>query len=260
MKTPLLYMALFSATLMTEAQVTAPATLAGYEYVESSDANRTSRVTLLEADGSFYDVFAYNYRIFTDLPLRFGGSYTYHANGDSTAVLSFSDGTGQTLIFDTPTSGHFSYSTQHPPNFFDPGFSIRPISGSGLLTNISARSLVSSTTPSIAGFIVGGSLPRYYLIRVVGPTLGQYGVTAAVGDPSLELFKGPDKIAENNDWNAQASNGAIMTDIFAKAGAFPLTAGSKDAALLVLLKPGLYSVKGLSAQSGELLVEIYLLP
>jgi hypothetical protein len=47
-----------------------------------------------------------------------------------------------------------------------------------------------------------------------------------------------------------------------EAGAFPLAAGSRDAALVLSLAPGAYTlrVSGVGGASGVALAEIYLLP
>ena len=54
----------------------------------------------------------------------------------------------------------------------------------------------------IGGFIVGGSYVGDVLVRVIGPSLAQYGVEEGVlADPTLELhdFTGA-LIASNDDW------------------------------------------------------------
>ena len=97
------------------------------------------------------------------------------------------------------------------------------------------------------------------LIRGIGPTLAALGVGGALADPRLDLFNGSSvKLQENDDWGGSAA----LAGAFASAGAFPLAAGSKDAALLVTLEPGTYSVQvsGVAGTAGAALVEIYEVP
>ena len=65
-------------------------------------------------------------------------------------------------------------------------------------------------------------------------------------------------IGENSDWGGTAE----LTAAFASVGAFVLPATSKDAALLVTLPPGNYSVQvsGVSNTTGVALVEVYEVP
>jgi len=107
--------------------------------------------------------------------------------------------------------------------------------------------------------VLGGSTPTKVLVRAIGPTLGAFGVPGTVVDPQLALFNSSSaKIGENNDWGGTAE----LTAAFASVGAFALPASSKDAALLVTLPPGLYSIQasGVSNTTGVALVEVYEVP
>lgn len=126
------------------------------------------------------------------------------------------------------------------------------------LVNVSVlKNLGSGLT---AGFVVGGTASRTVLIRVVGPTLGAapFNVGGAVTDPQLVLFAGQARIGENDNWGGAPSLAAAFTQV----GAFALPAGSRDAALLVTLAPGNYSVlaSGVANATGVALVEIYDVP
>ncbi len=125
------------------------------------------------------------------------------------------------------------------------------------LLNVSVRKHLG--TGLTAGFVLGGTTPTRVLIRVVGPGLAAFGVGGTVVDPQLTLFAGSTKIGENNDWAGTAELAAAFTSV----GAFALPAAtSKDAALLVSLNPGQYSVQatGVANTTGVALVEIYELP
>jgi hypothetical protein len=122
------------------------------------------------------------------------------------------------------------------------------------LVNVSARNRVNgSSEPLIAGFTVVGNAPRTILIRGVGPTLASFGVLGALSDPRLELYSGATKINENDTWATSLST------TFGAVGAFALIPGGRDAALLVTLAPGGYTVQvsGVGGATGDALIELY---
>ena len=97
------------------------------------------------------------------------------------------------------------------------------------------------------------------LLRGVGPTLAQFGITGFLRDPTIELYSGNVKIASNDNWQ-DVVPGEIgkMEDARLAVGAFALTSPS-DAALLVTLPAGAYTlqVRGSGEQSGIALAEIH---
>ena len=122
------------------------------------------------------------------------------------------------------------------------------------LVNVSARNRVNgSSEPLIAGFTLVGNAPRTILIRGVGPTLASFGVLGALSDPRLELYSGATKINENDNWATSLST------TFGAVGAFALVPGGRDAALLVTLAPGGYTVQvsGVGETTGDALIELY---
>ncbi len=130
---------------------------------------------------------------------------------------------------------------------------------SGTLVNLSCRARVGTGGDVlIAGFVVRGSQPRRLLIRAVGPTLADLGVTGTLADPKIEVTAQSDgKIVGTNDnWDA------ALATTFTSVGAFALRAGSKDAALVLTLPPGAYTatVSGVSNTTGIAIVEVYDLP
>lgn len=122
------------------------------------------------------------------------------------------------------------------------------------LVNISTRSdTVAPGSNLTGGFVVKGSAGSV-LIRGIGPALAGLGIPGAMTDPRISLMSGQTVIATNDDWSGQA-----IADAAASTGAFPLTAGSKDAALLVTLAPGAYTVilTGAAGSGGVAMVEVY---
>jgi PKD repeat protein len=128
------------------------------------------------------------------------------------------------------------------------------------LTNVSARMEVTGGNGIlIAGLVIGGNGPKTVLVRGVGPALSQYGVTGALADPVITVFSGTTAIASNSSWGAGTSTAAQIASAASAVGAFPLPSGSKDAALLITLNPGAYTVEVTSASSttGVALIEVY---
>lgn len=127
------------------------------------------------------------------------------------------------------------------------------------LVNLSTLGFVGSGENALtAGFVISGNAPKRVLIRAVGPGLAQFGVGSLLTDPQLGLVPQgrSEPVATNDDWPDLSTLHAAFTS----AGAFPLTVGSKDAALVITLEPGAYTVvvSGVSdGSSGNALVEIY---
>jgi hypothetical protein len=116
-----------------------------------------------------------------------------------------------------------------------------------------------------AGFIIRGDGTKQVLIRAAGPSLAAFGVDGWLADPRLELFDGQSRrIAANDNWSDDgALAGAELSAVFARVGAFALGVGtSKDAALLVTLSPGNYTVQvsATGQTTGVALVEVYEVP
>lgn len=126
------------------------------------------------------------------------------------------------------------------------------------LTNVSVLKPIGDVLT--VGFTLGGSSPKPVLIRAVGPTLVAFGIGGTLADPRLAVFNSvdPTPIAQNDDWGGAAAVAAAIT----QTGAFGLQPTSKDAALVVTLAPGGYTVQvtGAGGGMGAALVEIYELP
>ena len=122
------------------------------------------------------------------------------------------------------------------------------------LVNIATRAAVGGAagTP-ISGFVLSGGSAKPVIVRAVGPTLGGFGVGGVLADPRLSIVSGNVTIATNDDW--RAADGATMTS----AGAFALSPGSKDAALVANLSAGAYTapVTVASGLGGVALLEVY---
>ncbi|PTY05691.1 hypothetical protein DB347_15100 [Opitutaceae bacterium EW11] len=133
-------------------------------------------------------------------------------------------------------------------------------SGKSRLTNISTRSETrTGANVQIAGFVVSGDFPKNVLIRASGPgiAVAPYRVPGTLADPVLTVYSGQTQIATNDDWSpSEVGDAAEYTHAFA----WPTN--SKDAALVLTLKPGAYTaqVTGKGDATGVTLIEVYEIP
>ena len=136
----------------------------------------------------------------------------------------------------------------------------------GKFANLSTRARVTGTSvPLTPGFVVSaGSGTRKFLIRAAGPALGPLGVSDFLANPTMILRRTGGTatvVATNDDWGTQT--GAITADLlrqtFEANGAFGFPSGSRDAAMIVDLAAGNYTVEvtGAGNTSGVAIVEVY---
>ncbi|MEY2879488.1 MAG: hypothetical protein RLZZ15_1868 [Verrucomicrobiota bacterium] len=126
---------------------------------------------------------------------------------------------------------------------------------SARLVNISTRGSVGTDASIlIGGFVIGGDA-KTVLVRAIGPGLAGFGVAGTLPDPTLSIFNSAGTVVATNDnWNAPDAA------TFAQVGAFPLTAGSRDAVVVATLQPGSYTaqISGLGAtRTGVAILEVY---
>ncbi len=138
-----------------------------------------------------------------------------------------------------------------------------PASSATAFTNLSARTFAGTGAQTlIAGFVLSGNVPKTYVIRGIGPGLAQFGVTGTLANPRLELHTTVNNqdviVASNAGWGGAQALSAAFTQV----AAFPLSAASADAALLISLTPGSYTaqVAGVGGTTGVALVEVYEVP
>jgi hypothetical protein len=131
-----------------------------------------------------------------------------------------------------------------------------PLGSDATLVNMANRARIGiGDDVSVTGFVVGGTQPKTVLVRVAGPSLAAFDVTGALANPQLSVVSGGQVIATNDDWG----NRPEIQQAWAKNGAFPFAASSADAAVIVVLNPGAYSVvaSGVNNSTGVALTEIY---
>lgn len=124
------------------------------------------------------------------------------------------------------------------------------------LLNISTRGNVQTgDNVMIGGFIIGGNGSQQVLVRAIGPSLGAFGVSDPLADPTVTLYDGQGmQIDFNDNWQENPAQAEIEATTLAPNDA-------KEAAVLQTLTPGGYTaiVQGANAATGTGLVEIYVL-
>lgn len=136
------------------------------------------------------------------------------------------------------------------------------------LINISNRGFAGMDADvMIPGFVVSEEGPKSFLLRAVGPTLTSFGVTGAMADPRMTLYRSnPDgtqtELFVNDDWGENLDP-SVIEAAAETVSAFALPTGSADAALVLTLEAGAYTIHGGSADgqsTGTILVEVYVVP
>jgi hypothetical protein len=131
--------------------------------------------------------------------------------------------------------------------------------GDARLINISSRGRVETgARQMIVGVTVGGTGTCRLLVRGIGPTLGAFGVGAALANPSATLYQNQVALLTNDDWWFSSQTDQIAS-LAPKLGAFDLGPYSADAAFLFSATPGTYTtiVSPSGTQSGVGLAEIF---
>lgn len=123
-----------------------------------------------------------------------------------------------------------------------------------VLQNVSTRGFVGSgDSIMIVGFVVADSA-KAVIVRALGPTLTQFGVSGVLADPQIEIFDAAGRvIGANDNWGAAEA----ATRIPAASGLTNIDA--RDAGLVLNLDPGSYTVvvRGAGGGTGNAIVEVY---
>ena len=140
-------------------------------------------------------------------------------------------------------------------------YDLSPGNGS-ILANISSRALVQTDdNVMIGGFMVRGTQSKKVIIRGIGPSLSQYGVSNTLPDPTLELHDNSGAlIASNDNWQHTIIGGIITRGQVAdiqNSGYAPTD--PRESAIIAELPPGNYTaiVRSRNIIIGVALVEVY---
>ena len=121
------------------------------------------------------------------------------------------------------------------------------------LANISTRGFVETgDNVLIGGTIITGNAPTRVLFRAIGPSLTDFGVPNALGDPTLELYDGNGQlIAGNDNWRDTQEAEIIATGI--------PPSNDLESAIVGNFTAGNYTaiVRGTDNTTGIAVVEVY---
>ena len=125
--------------------------------------------------------------------------------------------------------------------------------GGSVLANTSTRGFVSGGDNAlIAGFIIGNGGSDTVVVRAIGPSLADAGVTTPLADPTLDLYdENGTIIRSNNNWQ-ETQEGLIQSTGLAPTNVL-------ESAIMRSLTPGNYTavVRGNELGNGVALVEVY---
>jgi CSLREA domain-containing protein len=132
------------------------------------------------------------------------------------------------------------------------GYDLDPTAGSKL-GNLSTRALVQTgNNVMIGGFIITGAGQKRVIVRAIGPSLAQHGITNPLLDPTLELHNGNGAVIAFNDNWKDSQQAEIQATGLAPAN-------DLESAIVSTLAPGNYTaiVRGENNTIGVALVEVY---
>jgi hypothetical protein len=107
----------------------------------------------------------------------------------------------------------------------------------------------------IGGLAVPGNYPRLVVFKVLGPSLAAFGIETPLSNPRVTLFRGNEKILENDNWQSlriyeQSQSGLVC---------LPPT-DANESLISTYLEPGLYTavVSGEAGANGIALLEMHI--
>jgi hypothetical protein len=155
-----------------------------------------------------------------------------------------------TVTLQATQAGNANYSAALPVTLTFNVTAAHPLLNGSTLGNVS-----SSQQTITSGFSVLGSGTTTVLVRAVGPALAGFNVSNPLSHPMLSFYSGSTLLATNTGW----SSGNATTAVFDQVGAFALSVGSADAALVATVGAGTYTAVASAADgsSGEVLAEVY---
>ena len=192
---------------------------------------------------------------YEDAPLNYLIDYAF-------AESSFQTGTGVAQLLGLDAAGETIFYFQYSTHFCDEVYNARPLHLENTVfptvgpqaLNLSMRGTVSSGDNAlIGGFIVSGTDPKVIVIRALGPSLGNLGLSGVLPDPVLTVHDSSGAvIAINDDWQTDIGAAFMVANGLAPTN-------PSESATLQILAPGAYTavVTGKGSATGISLVEAY---
>jgi len=123
------------------------------------------------------------------------------------------------------------------------------------VANVSNRGMTGAGEQTlITGLIIRGGEPRNVVVRALGPSLSASGIQQVAGNPRLVVHREGIQIAENSDWKEDSRADELVQKYQTLA-----PSNDKEAALLLTLLPGSYTLQGINEDGteGVVLLEAY---
>ncbi len=176
---------------------------------------------------------------------------------------SFATGIGNAQLLGLDAAGEKAFYYQYPTHFCDQFYNSIPLHLESTkfpavgprVVNLSTRGTVlTGDNVLINGFIVSGNDPKTVVLRALGPSLSDFGVSGALADPVLTVHNSSGTVVASND-NWQTDIGAA----FMAENGFAPTNPAESATLVQNLVPGAYTVvvRGQNSTQGISLAEVY---
>jgi arylsulfate sulfotransferase len=176
---------------------------------------------------------------------------------------SFATGIGNAQLLGLDAAGEKVFYYQYPTHFCDQFYNSIPLhlesakfpAVAARVQNLSTRGTVmTGDNVLINGFIISGNDPKTVVLRALGPSLSDFGVSGALADPVLTVHNSSGTVVASND-NWQTDIGAA----FMAENGFAPTNPAESATLVQNLTPGAYTVvvRGQNSTQGISLAEVY---
>ena len=124
------------------------------------------------------------------------------------------------------------------------------------LSNISSRGFVGTDNEVMIGGFINAVADTRVIVRALGPSLTQFGVTGALADPVLGLFDANgNAITSNDNWQQSSQAAQIQSSGFAPPNALePAIISTRPLGNTTAI------VTGKNGTTGVALLEVYRLP
>jgi hypothetical protein len=132
-------------------------------------------------------------------------------------------------------------------------YDLSPVSGSKLKNMSTRGSVGTGDNVLISGFIVGDVGSATVVVRVLGPSLGAFGVSRPLSDPVLTIYDSKGSaIVTNDNWHDNVNWVGVQKNGLAPPNAL-------ESAIVLHLPAGTYTavVRGANGATGNALVEVY---